>query len=251
MNNLLSIEELMHKAVDNGDLEELKKVIDQKINSKDQNENTALHKASVQGHLSMVQFLIKIGANIEVKGKDELAPLHAAVSNGHLEVVKCLIDNGAQIEANSNDELTPLHYSVSHGYLEITKHLIYKGAKIEAKDKNGSTPLHFAWSDRHLEVAKCLIENGAQKEAMDRNGTVPLHFAVVESFKMVELMLQSGAKTDQINRQNQNFTALHISVQRGSLAIVKCLVKYGSQVDATDKIGRTSLHLAVIGRGSS
>ena len=99
MNHLLSIEELMHKAVDDGDLEELKKVIDQKINSKDQYQNTALHKASVQGHFSMVKFLIKIGAQIEVKGKDELAPLHSAVSNGHLEVAKYLIDNGAQIEA--------------------------------------------------------------------------------------------------------------------------------------------------------
>ena len=47
MAKLSPIEELLHKAVNNGDLEELKKLIEQQINSKEgEKHKTALHKAS-------------------------------------------------------------------------------------------------------------------------------------------------------------------------------------------------------------
>ena len=57
---LSQIEELLHAAAANGNLESLKNLIEDPINSKDENHKTALHKACESGHLSTVDYLIKV-----------------------------------------------------------------------------------------------------------------------------------------------------------------------------------------------
>ena len=61
-----SIEVLLHKAVENDNLKELKELIKQQINSKEgEKHKTLLHKASKQGYLQMVKFLIEMGAEMK------------------------------------------------------------------------------------------------------------------------------------------------------------------------------------------
>ena len=57
---LSTFEELLHTAAANGNLESLKNLIEDPINSKDENHKTALHKACESGHLSTVDYLIKV-----------------------------------------------------------------------------------------------------------------------------------------------------------------------------------------------
>ena len=65
---LSTIQVLLHKAVDNDNLQELKELMKQQINSKEgEKHKTPLHKASKQGNLQMAKFLIEMGAEIETK----------------------------------------------------------------------------------------------------------------------------------------------------------------------------------------
>ena len=57
---LSPMEALLHSAAANGNLESLKNLIEDPINSKDENHKTALHKACESGHLSTVDYLIKV-----------------------------------------------------------------------------------------------------------------------------------------------------------------------------------------------
>ena len=122
-------QELLNSAVTT-DPEELKNWIEKEINTKDENQQTVLHKASEAGNLPTVKYLIQIGAQIEAKDENEQTPLFKAVCENHFDVVKCLVENGAQIENQDNDGETPLFCARDQN---IAKFLIDKGAQINFK----------------------------------------------------------------------------------------------------------------------
>ena len=62
--------ELLNSAV-NTNPEELKNWIEEQINTKDENQQTVLHKASIAGNLPTVKYLIQIGAQIDAKDNGE------------------------------------------------------------------------------------------------------------------------------------------------------------------------------------
>ena len=134
---------LLNSTLMNGNQDVLKHWIEQQVNTKDQNQQTALHKATRDGHLNTVKYLIQIGAQVNVK--DEIkgfTPLHIAGMKGHLEIVQCLIHHGADIEAKTKEsKQTPLILAAGRGHLEVVKCLIDNGAQIDGKDIGGSTPL--------------------------------------------------------------------------------------------------------------
>ncbi len=86
--------------------------------------------------------------------------LFIASSNGHIEVVQELLKRGANIEQKDNDGYTPLicgiflelfnHFkwfiyflfiASFNGDIEVVKELLKRGANIEEKDNDGYTPL--------------------------------------------------------------------------------------------------------------
>jgi ankyrin repeat protein len=80
----------IHEAAEKGDVATLKVLLERNpelINGKDFYGETSLHYACVRGHIDVVEFLIKKGANLHVKDNDEFSPLHFATGSGHKEVV--------------------------------------------------------------------------------------------------------------------------------------------------------------------
>lgn len=70
---------------------------------------TALLKASYNGHMPVIQFLVvNHKANIHQKDKDGWTALHNACSRGHNEIVQFLIHAGAKVDVRSKMGHTPL-----------------------------------------------------------------------------------------------------------------------------------------------
>ena len=57
-----------------------------------------LHKAIDNGHLEMVEFLVRNGANVNELDKSQRTPLDAAVQNEQIEIMHFLIQHGAEAE---------------------------------------------------------------------------------------------------------------------------------------------------------
>jgi len=73
-----------------------------------------------------------------------MTPLHWAAINGHLSVVEYLVNQKADINAKDKDNWTLLHSAANNGHLSVVEYLVNQKADINAKDKNGKTPLGLA-----------------------------------------------------------------------------------------------------------
>lgn len=58
---------------------------------------------SCLGHLSCVEYLIQVGADVNIKSKEGFTCLYVASLKGHFAVVKHLISNGADVNAQNNN----------------------------------------------------------------------------------------------------------------------------------------------------
>ena len=56
----------------------------------DNNGRTALHLASINGHLDIVRLLLTEGADITIADNDGWTALHYASDRGHLDIANCL-----------------------------------------------------------------------------------------------------------------------------------------------------------------
>jgi ankyrin repeat protein len=84
-------------------------------------------------------------ADINAKGLDQWTALHFAADQGHLAVIQEVVKHsGIEIDALSTTHRTPLHLAAIKGHSEIGRELVKHGADPNAKDSDESTPLHCA-----------------------------------------------------------------------------------------------------------
>lgn len=141
-------------------------------------ETGALHLAAFNGHKSVVDFLLKKGADANLKDLRGFYPLHLAVSRGHVGIAKRLLKAGAQIEAKTEAGGTPLHVAAASGFPKVITALLKAGAQIEAQDTNGLTILAAAASLGQTAVVKNLLKAGAIVNTVDVGGDTPLIKAI-------------------------------------------------------------------------
>ena len=95
--------------------------------------------------LSVVEYLIEKGADVNAKNKYGYTSLHYATT---LEVAKTLVEHGSDIESVDNDYgYTPLIWHSYYGRVAIVKYLLSVGANKEAKNKYGETAYDVASSN--------------------------------------------------------------------------------------------------------
>jgi len=80
---------------------------------------TALNIASQNGHIKVVELLIKNGANINISEQLGVSPLIISSQQGHLEIVKRLLEGHGAEKANphqtTNDETSALFLAAQQG----------------------------------------------------------------------------------------------------------------------------------------
>eukprot|EP00618_Florenciella_parvula_P035241 CAMPEP_0119543404 /NCGR_PEP_ID=MMETSP1344-20130328/54099_1 /TAXON_ID=236787 /ORGANISM="Florenciella parvula, Strain CCMP2471" /LENGTH=1229 /DNA_ID=CAMNT_0007587685 /DNA_START=29 /DNA_END=3714 /DNA_ORIENTATION=+ len=165
------------------------------IHATDHKGNTGLMIAAAAGHLSVVNYLLKIGASQSLANHAGWTALHRACFNGRADVVELLLDEAdkectlspetaagseALLNAANHYGSTPLHVALPNGHLAVAKLLVERNpaAPLEARNASGDTPLHFAVVCRQPAIANFLLSQGANASAANDDGAAPLDTAV-------------------------------------------------------------------------
>lgn len=200
----------------------------------------ALKHAAENGHVGIVDLLIKRGVNVDAANVDDTTPLKAASERGHLEIVKLLLANGADVNAKNDFGRTALQQASGNGHFEIVMLLLENGADVNARTKRGYSALLQAALKRHSKVMLLLLENGAVATHTGKGGYTALHGAAQTGhIELAELLLDKGARVNA--RSSTGSTPLLNAVLYRNLEMVKLLLESGADVNIKDKRGKTPL----------
>ncbi len=87
--------------------------------------NTALHMASANGHVDIVQFLLEdLKVPCDIQNSEGNTALHWAALNGHLPVVNLLLKHGAPIDMRNNGGRSALFEAQRHDREEVVQVLL-------------------------------------------------------------------------------------------------------------------------------
>lgn len=141
----------------------------------------AFFSAIICGHIEIVKAFIRIGTDVNYLLNGD-SGLCRATESCHQEIVEFLLEVGAEVNLRDGNQSTPLMQAAYRASGEIARILIAAGADINAKDDNGYTALMLAAKSANAEVAGELILAGADLDSKDKNGNTALMLATNLTF---------------------------------------------------------------------
>jgi ankyrin repeat protein len=197
------------------------------VNDKDDDGQTALHKAVASGHRSAVIALLAHGADMGEKDAKGRTPLLVAAENGHAQLVSILTSPdsvkdlaGEALKSVGGDALKAVGLP---NFTDRLGKLI--GSSIDLADQTGQTPFMKAAANGHLEVVQ-LLQSRADLTRRDRQGKTALMLAAaVGDAQMVEHLATLGqTTTEQIRAADKDGkTALDLAAAAGHKNVVQVL----------------------------
>ena len=154
---------------------------------------TPLFIASHNGHLEIVDRLLKEKVNPNTPCNDGATPLFIASHNGHLEIVERLLMEDANPNISLETGITPLYIASQNGHLEIVERLLMEDANPNISLETGITPLYIASQNGHLEIVERLLMEDANPNTPRENGCTPLCIASKNGhLEIVERLLKEN-----------------------------------------------------------
>lgn len=231
-------------------------VLRELLNSKDEDDRSALHLAVTHQNMDSVSVLLKHGADADDVGPGGMTALHLACGNT-LRLANSLSSD----RRTGNDVLAPRS--------DIIQLLLDREADIDAIDRNGRTPLMVACIALRpqQDTGEEFASTGAQSEGEDYNavevllkrganalkrgfsGSLPLHEACWNSsggfqskVLIVRKLLDYGSPVNAV--ENKLGTPLHFACCCSDIAIVEELLRWGADPLMRDYNGSSPLHIA-------
>ncbi len=138
---------------------------------------------------------------------------------------------------------SPFIEAVRDGDMDALKAAIVRGESVDARDKMGSPALFVALQFGQHEAFNFLIEHGARIKAKDKAGETLL--TLLAGTKLVHLsatLLEAGADPDRLGANRE--PAIIVAARAGQADMVRLLLDWDADYEATDLTGRTALAIA-------
>ncbi len=172
--------------------------------------------------LEMVKSLINARALINMKGAEGYAPIHIAIIERDHQILSLLLKNQADLNSKAHQDITPLHLAMHKKFYFITHLLIHEGVPLNAISLNKWTPLHHAVASQSPAEVVQLIQHGALLDIQNKEGNTPLHMAMIHGNEIIiELLTKAGADCHIPN--NDGLTVIQYAEQKDLPNILKLL----------------------------
>ncbi|KAI9859753.1 MAG: hypothetical protein M1813_006470 [Trichoglossum hirsutum] len=271
----------LHLAASNGNTKIASMFLERGGNSNvpDNLGQTALHYSAGKGSFDVVSLLVRWRANLRSKDSKGRTPMHRAAASGNVEIVKLLMECVSNAFEPDRKGRSPLFLACAAGWHKTARLLLHHGSSVMSKDECLRTPLHIASFNGAFDIVELLLSHGVVNlSAADKDGRTALHEAAVRSWlPIVERLIQAGLGVntrdnrgrtpfhDACRSSNPSDTVvqfllsknafhnipdtdgyypLHHAAEKDKIVVVTELVIHGTNVNVTDKRGRTPLHVA-------
>jgi ankyrin repeat protein len=184
-------------------------------------------------------------ANMALRNFEGKTALHFASQKGLISLVKAMhARNPNHLELADNSGKTALILAAENGKLKCVKGLIELGANVHHATLTSTTALHGAVDAGHLTVIDALLAAGANVDAGDRQLETPLMWAAGNNncTDALKHLIQRGAKLEATDRLGR--TALHIACAHNHHLAAQALIDAGANIIARNALGRTPLLVA-------
>lgn len=149
------------------------------------------------------------------------------------------------IEKPKSIQLPPICAFAEKGMKHDVQNLLLGGTDANAQDGRGWCPLMYAAAEGHQEIVTLLIEHGADPNTINFLGRSAIMYASSYGFYgIVKLLLESGA-TPNPHKEFTNFPPLLAAVEKGHLEVVKLLVEHGANVYYKNEDNKTALAISM------
>ena len=204
---------------------------------------TALMLASKSGHEQIVLTLISAGTNINIQDNEGWTALMIASENGHTQVVEQLLKEHAEVNVKNKEGVTALLKASEKGHTEVVEQLLKEHADVNIQDNEGWTALLVASLNGHTQVVKQLLKENADVNIQKKSGWTALMIASHNGdTQVVEQLLKEHA--DVTLQNNDGWTALMITIKKGHTQVIEQLCKENADVNIQNKNGWTALMIA-------
>jgi ankyrin repeat protein len=229
----------------------LERDLDIHVNERDEDENTALHIAILSRKLDHVKVLLEAGASFRLRCDGSL-PIHTAISMGAVlanrqfsyECVVTLHEHGADLTAKDDSLHTPLYLTCMFNQPQIASYILSDEEGLSTlntrADRAGNRALHAA-------ARYDTIDNPALSKSAFANATgqVRSHHhpdgSVVSSMHTIPSVV-GNTNVAAVSSKEGGEAATHSSTE--ALLTQVLLGSSGVEIDATNVMGRTPLHVA-------
>lgn len=239
-----------------------------------------LLNATVSNDAAMLQLLIAAGAPVHMQGPDGETLLHLAARKGQAEAARTLIMAGLSLEQADATGSTPMQQAILHDQLHMlpllaaatlekqgitppqyadkltecclhgdfyTAHLLQTaGVPLNGMGADGATAMHHCAAAGQAEAIQYLITRGADTAQTDARNKTPLETAREAGQREACAVLAAHALQCQGITPQHYTEALLQAVKSGDAARFTLLQEAGANLSATDDLGNTLLHLAVM-----
>lgn len=238
----------LFQLVGEGKIENLtnKKIDKNLLRQKDSLGNTALHWAVEKNRLSMVDFLLKKGADPNIKNINQETAIQLARKKGFAEIANHIRQHQYddwKIRKNKFSE-DALSYAIENDLTAIVSDFLDNGTDSNYTLESTGVPLLILaiFSDSN-ETIKLLLENHADPDSyFDTRPAITIS-AMFGQYEITQMLLEAGA--DPNLPDGPLTTALMLAAEEGHADVVKLLLEYGADSNLKDLTNETALDKAI------
>uniref|UniRef100_A0A1X7T0X9 Uncharacterized protein n=1 Tax=Amphimedon queenslandica TaxID=400682 RepID=A0A1X7T0X9_AMPQE len=220
------------------------------INKTDNEGCTLVHRAAQNGNFDLVQYLItEQGLSPTAVTKNGLTALHYVSRSLNLSLVKELITT-YQLDphqADSNGKLL-IHYAAQSGDILLLE-LYMKDYKcsLSLTDKDSNSVIHFSSMYGHTHFIKHLVENHQLDLcAVNDEGMAPIHLACGKGrLNLIQYIIEHIPSSLELPHSKYGHTPLLVAVYFNQLEVIKYLISKKCNLSATDDEGSGAVHISV------